>query len=103
MSMGMWPRSRPTAPSIRISINLTGQVGIGNWGTNNIVPKPTQVMDGVALSSSAVVPSVTPSEPTVAGFYDVYKTDYYADAVAWAKASSVTGGTSATTFSPETL
>ena len=80
--------------------NLTGQVGIGNWGTNNIVPKPTQVMDGVALSSSAVVPSVTPSESTVAGFYDVYKTDYYADAVAWAKASSVTGGTSATTFSP---
>ena len=80
--------------------NLTGQVGVGSWGSNNTVSVPTQVLDGVALSSSAVVPSQGPVESTVAGFSDVYQTDYYADAVAWAKASSVTSGTSATTFSP---
>lgn len=38
--------------------------------------------------------------PTVAGFSDVYVNDYYADAVVWAKDTGVTGGTSATTFSP---
>lgn len=37
---------------------------------------------------------------TVAGFTDVYATDYYADAVVWAKDNGVTSGTSATTFSP---
>lgn len=37
---------------------------------------------------------------TVAGFTDVHKSDYYADAVVWAKENNVTGGTSATTFSP---
>lgn len=37
---------------------------------------------------------------TVAGFTDVHESDYYADAVVWAKENGVTGGTSATTFSP---
>lgn len=37
---------------------------------------------------------------TVAGFTDVHQSDYYADAVVWAKENSITGGTSATTFSP---
>ena len=37
---------------------------------------------------------------SVAGFSDVRSSDYYADAVAWAAESGVTGGTSATTFSP---
>ena len=36
----------------------------------------------------------------VAGFSDVKESDYYADAVAWAAETGVTGGTSATTFSP---
>ncbi len=37
---------------------------------------------------------------TVAGFSDVHESDYFADAVTWAKDSGVTGGTTATTFSP---
>lgn len=35
------------------------------------------------------------------GFTDVSSTAYYADAVAWAKAKGITGGTTATTFSPD--
>ena len=38
---------------------------------------------------------------TVAGFSDVRESDYYAQAVEWAKETGVTGGTSATTFSPD--
>ena len=37
----------------------------------------------------------------VAGFTDVGAGDYYADAVAWAVEQGVTGGTSASTFSPD--
>ena len=37
---------------------------------------------------------------TAAGFSDVRSTDYYADAVAWAKETGVTNGTTAATFSP---
>ncbi|OUN20637.1 hypothetical protein B5G34_14015 [Flavonifractor sp. An82] len=58
---------------------------------------PVKVRDGIAVSGAAPTPSV----PTVAGFSDVYETDYYADAVSWAKEKGVTGGTSATTFSPD--
>lgn len=72
--------------------NLYGQVGNGHWGTNNTVHTPTQVLTGVSVPAK-------PS-PTVAGFSDVHEGDYYADAVAWAKDSGITGGTTATTFSP---
>ena len=42
-----------------------------------------------------------PSSPTVAGFSDVYESDYYAEAVAWAKEGGVTSGTGdGATFSP---
>ena len=38
----------------------------------------------------------------MAGFRDVYESDYYAEAVAWAKENSVTSGTGdGTTFSPD--
>ena len=40
------------------------------------------------------------SSPTVAGFSDVHESDYFADAVAWAKDTGVTSGTTSTTFSP---
>ena len=73
--------------------NISGQLGIGS--TVNALT-PVKVMDGVALSASAVVPS----SPTVAGFSDVHESDYYAEAVAWAMDSGITGGTTATTFSP---
>lgn len=65
-----------------------------NWHLQT-VPLRSSV-EKVALPTNAVLPSI----PTVAGFNDVYENDYYADAVAWAKESGVTGGTSATTFSP---
>ncbi len=46
----------------------------------------------------------TPEEPeastTVAGFSDVHESDYFADAVKWAKDEGITGGTTPTTFSP---
>ena len=72
--------------------NLYGEVGVGTWGNNNTVLEPTQVLTGVSVPKSPT--------PTVAGFSDVYESDYYADAVAWAKDTGVTAGTSATTFSP---
>lgn len=74
--------------------NKTGNVrkefpkgGIGIYQT-----VPLKIMDNVSIPTKPV--------PTVAGFSDVYANDYYADAVVWAKETSVTGGTSATTFSP---
>lgn len=72
--------------------NLRGSIGNGKWGNNNAVATPVQVLTGVAVPAK-------PS-PTVAGFSDVHESDYYADAVVWAKDSGVTGGTTATTFSP---
>lgn len=41
-----------------------------------------------------------PMVPSVGGFVDVKKKDYYADAVVWAVDKGITTGTSATTFSP---
>ena len=72
--------------------NLYGQVGIGSWGINHTVKSPTQILTNMSVPAK-------PS-PTVAGFRDVYEDDYFADAVVWAKQTGVTGGTSATTFSP---
>lgn len=63
------------------------------WNTQLV---PVKIMDDIAISA----PDSTPAAPTVAGFNDVYENDYYADAVVWAKETGVTGGTSATTFSP---
>ena len=41
-----------------------------------------------------------PVAPAVGGFSDVKETDYFADAVLWAVEQGITGGTTATTFSP---
>ncbi|HIX30768.1 MAG TPA: S-layer homology domain-containing protein, partial [Firmicutes bacterium] len=60
--------------------------------------EPVQVLDNIAGAQAAPAPS----SPTVAGFSDVFDSDYYAEAVEWAKESGVTSGTSATTFSPST-
>ena len=75
---------------------------LGNGGTGNFsysyLPSefyqtvPAQIMTGIAVPGSAI--------KTIAGFDDVYEGDYYADAVVWARDTGVTGGTSATTFSP---
>ena len=72
--------------------NLYGQGGNGHWGTNNTLLTPTQILTGVAVPAQ-------PS-PTVAGFNDVHESDYFADAVVWAKENDITGGTTSTTFSP---
>ena len=66
----------------------------GGKGTFSYQSVPVKVLDGAAVPA--------PPSPTVAGFNDVYESDYYADAVVWAKESGVTSGTSATTFSPST-
>lgn len=44
--------------------------------------------------------STTPTVPTVGGFSDVKKTDWFADPVLWAVEKNITAGTSDTTFSP---
>ena len=41
-----------------------------------------------------------PTVPTVGGFSDVKKTDWFADPVLWAVEKNITAGTSDTTFSP---
>ena len=74
-------------------IDSYGQLGNGSVGSVSV---PAKVMEGISLSASATVPT----SPTVAGFSDVHESDYFAEAVVWAKDTGVTGGTSATTFSP---
>lgn len=76
--------------------NWLGTIVTYEWVDYQLVSTPTKMMENVALPNSTTV-----SIPvTVAGFSDVYEDDYYADAVVWAKETGVTGGTSATTFSP---
>lgn len=75
-----------------------GHNSVGELGVTTVewrAKTPIKIIDGVATSAAA-------PKPTVAGFSDVYETDYYAEAVEWAKENGVTGGTNAagTTFSP---
>lgn len=55
-------------------------------------------IDGI----SVLLPGAEPSRPTVAGFNDVYESDYYADAVNWAVNKAITTGTGNASFSPNT-
>ena len=55
--------------------------------TDKSVEKPTQ--------------TEKPQETPMMSFVDVVKRQYYYDAVMWAANEGITGGTSATTFSPE--
>ena len=55
------------------------------------------VQDGARYSPSL---QITGYAPDPQPFSDVSPQDYFADAVAWAKENDITGGTSATTFSP---
>ena len=71
---------------------LPGEAGVWGASMGARPATPTKFFTGVAVP--------TRPSPTVAGFSDVHKSDYYADAVVWAKETGVTGGTSATTFSP---
>ena len=71
---------------------LPGEAGVWGASMGARPATPTKFFTGVAVP--------TRPSPTVAGFSDVHESDYYADAVVWAKETGVTGGTSATTFSP---
>lgn len=72
---------------------LPGEAGSRGWSDTPVPTTLTQMLAGVTVPGELL--------PTVAGFSDVHEGDYYADAVAWAKESGVTGGTSAGTFSPD--
>ena len=81
--------------------NTAGQLGNGGLGNlsytkGGMYTVPYRVQGGIAVPSTSVTGS-----PAVAGFSDVYESDYFADAVVWAKENGVTGGTSADTFSPD--
>ena len=71
---------------------LPGEAGVWGASIGARPATPTKFFTGVAVP--------TRPSPTVAGFSDVHESDYYADAVVWAKETGVTSGTSATTFSP---
>ena len=71
---------------------LPGEAGVWGASMGARPATPTKFFTGGAVP--------TRPSPTVAGFSDVHESDYYADAVVWAKETGVTGGTSATTFSP---
>jgi hypothetical protein len=104
--------------------NTYGQTGNGN---TNSVTTPVKVLSSVALptgdglvstqsSSTSTTTSTTTSTSTagktvsgsvssgvsVESFSDVYDTDYYAEAVEWAKEKGVTSGTGNGLFSPAT-
>ena len=82
--------------------NLLGQLGNGGVGNDTYYSNPIQTIPmEIQLRAALPANAVVPSAPTVAGFTDVYTTDYYAEAVVWARENGVTSGTSATTFSPD--
>ena len=49
----------------------------------------------------AAVAQMRAEQAPVAGFSDVHAGDYFAEAVEWAKENGITGGTTSTTFSPD--
>lgn len=73
--------------------NYAGQLGVGTESAWEA--EPTQILSGVALTTLAV------TGPTVAGFSDVYESDYYAPAVSWAREREITEGGGAGRFFPE--
>lgn len=112
-----------TKPTGTVSVPLRGLFDVGSAAA---MPVPAKIMDGVAAVAGNYVvknggsivtlaenvgwtrnftvktsntPSIPPT-PTVGGFTDVKKTDYYSDAVLWAVEQKITSGTSKTTFSP---
>ena len=81
--------------------NIYDQQGNKAWNVRKELSKgtvriyqtvPLKIMDHASIPAKPV--------PTVAGFSDVHESDYFAEAVTWAKDSGVTGGTTSTTFSP---
>ena len=76
-----------------MAIKADGSLWVWGYGVDLADGK---FAENVALPSYA---NITVS-PTVAGFSDVHESDYFADAVAWAKDSGITSGTTSTTFSP---
>ena len=76
-------------------------VGVGAYEANGrknwaVLLSMYNAADQVSLSA------LTPKK-TVAGFRDVFETDYYANPVQWAVQRQITNGTSVTTFEPNAL
>ena len=65
--------------------------------------KPTQTEKPEETDKPVEKPTQTekPQETPMMSFVDVVKGQYYYDAVMWAAENGITGGTSATTFSPK--
>lgn len=83
------------------SVWLFGRSSMGNLGTvtGNGVDIYNKAMQTVPVKISSLMART--KLPTV--FYDVTANAYYTKAVIWAIEKGVTSGTSATTFSPETV
>lgn len=76
-----------------VSKGITNGVSANQFGVSQYVTRAQAVTFLYRYNGS-------PAASTYSGFYDVPASEYYAKAVAWAKASGVTDGTSATLFSP---
>lgn len=88
-----------TSYTVYISASLTG-----TYATNG---KKYEVWGYQSLTIKDPIPETDTSDIITADqwtnpFTDVSESDYYCDAVRWAAAKGVTGGTSATTFAPNT-
>ena len=83
------------------AILLDGQyhaVGVGVYEYSG--RKNWAVLLSMNSASSPVALSDVQPKKTVAGFKDVFESDYYAKAIQWAVQKQITAGTSRTTFSP---
>lgn len=86
------------------AILLDGQyrsIGVGVYESGN--RKNWAVV--LSMYSAADQVSLSDMKPrkTVAGFTDVFETDYYANPVQWAVQKQITNGTSSTTFEPNAM
>ena len=75
--------------------NITGGIGDGKFGPDQTCTRGQVVTFLWAAAGKPV------RENTVNPFADVSASDWYYNAVMWAVENNITGGTSATTFSPE--
>lgn len=83
------------------AILLDGQyhaVGVGVYESGD--RKNWAVLLSMNSASSPVMLSEVQPKKTVAGFSDVFESDYYAKAIQWAVQKQITAGTTKITFSP---
>lgn len=86
------------------AILLDGQyrsVGVGAYESDG--RKYWAVLTSMYSATDHVSLSEVQPRKTVAGFSDVFETDYYANPVQWAAQKQITNGTSGTTFEPNAM